>query len=240
MKVALPLLALLTLSGGTLLAQPADRDLGGVWMLRATVDPGLIGLPMGPEMFNIGASLEGGLPYLPWAAAFVAKQRANARINDPLSHCLPIGPVRSHTITFYREIVQLPDQIIILSEYNVTFRRIYTDGRPAPADAAPKVNGHSTGRWQGDTLLVETTGFIDGAVWLDAFGSPLTDAAKITERFRLVGQDELAIEVTVDDPKAYTKPWTVTLQQQRVPGVVLDESFCAEEQLVDLVSAAGE
>ena len=171
---------------------------------------------------------------MPWAAAFVAKQRANARVDDPLSHCLPIGPIRSHTIAFYREIVHLPDQIIILSEYNVTFRRIYTDGRPAPAHVAPKVNGYSSGRWQGDTLVVETTGFLDG------FGSPLTAAAKVTERFRRTGEDELTIEVTVDDPKAYSIPWTVTLQQRRMRDVALDESFCAEEQLVDLVTAAAE
>ena len=79
-----------------------------------------------------------------------------------------------------------------------------------------------------------------GAVWLDGFGSPLTAAAKVTERFRRTGEDELTIEVTVDDPKAYSKPWTVMLQQRRMRDVALDESFCAEEQLVDLVTAAAE
>jgi hypothetical protein len=218
---------------------PSGRpDLSGVWRLRATTDPGLIGLPMGPEMFNIGASLANGLPYRSWAEATVAAQRADGRANDPLSHCLPIGLVRAHTITFYREVVQLPDQVLLLSEHNAEFRRVYTDGRPVPTDVPPKVNGYSSGRWEGDALVVETTGFRDGAVWLDGFGSPLTDAAKITERFRRPSFDSLAIELTVEDPKAYTESWTVMLTQELVEGVDLEESFCAEEQLVELVSRA--
>jgi hypothetical protein len=174
---------------------PSGRpDLSGVWRLRATTDPGLIGLP--------------------------------------------IGLVRAHTITFYRELVQLPDQVLLLNEHNAEFRRVYTDGRPAPTDVPPKVNGYSSGRWEGDALVVETTGFRDGAVWLDGFGSPLTDAAKITERFRRPSFDTLAIELTVEDPNAYTESWTVTLTQELVEGVDLEESFCAEEQLVELVSRA--
>lgn len=259
MRIAMASAVLATLLDVAVLAQPVERrssaapgegsapapqlpsgrpDLSGVWMLRPTIDPGLIGLPLGPEMFDIGASLEGGLPYQPWAAATVAAQRADGRANDPLSHCLPIGPVRAHTITFYREVVQLADQVLLLGELNAEFRRIYTDGRPTPTDVPPKVNGYSSGRWVGDTLVVETRGFRDGTVWLDAYGSPLTDAAKITERFHRSSFATLTIEITVEDPKAYTKPWTVMLTQELVEGVDLDESFCAEEELAELVSKA--
>jgi len=207
-------------------------DFSGVWMLQATRDWGLIGLPSGPEFGNIGASLPGAtLPYQPWAAAYVEETKANGRSLDPLSHCFAIGPVRSHAVTFYREIVQLPNKIVFLNEYNSSYRQVFTDGRPVPDDFVPSLNGYSTGTWQGDVLVIETTGFLDGALWLDNNGSPLTDAARITERFRRPSVERLEIELTVDDPKAYTAPWTVTLHQNLVPNVELLEATCSEEQL---------
>src|SRR5438094_224744 len=98
---------------------------------------------------------------------------------------------------------KLPGLVVILSERDVTFRQIFTDGRPLPTDPEPSFNGYSTGRWVKDTLIVETIGLRDG-LWIDRAGSPLTDAARITEKFRRVNVGRLAIEVTVDDPKAYT------------------------------------
>ena len=212
-------------------------DLSGIWILEATVDPGFLGLPYGPAFLNIGASLEGGLPYQPWAAERVAETSANLRAKDPLSNCLPIGPVRSHTIPSYRRMIQLPDKILLLNEYNSSFRVIFTDGRALPADPIATLTGYSTGKWVDDRLVVETTGFRDRAVWLDAAGSPLTNAAKITERFRRTSLGELEIELTVDDLKAYTRPWTVTLHQKLAPDIDLVESFCSEEELVTLQEA---
>jgi hypothetical protein len=226
------------------LAAPAPRlpngrpDLSGVWVMRATQGPGFLGLPFGPEFMNIGAGIDGGLPYRPWAAAHVTETRAHDRIRDPLTHCLPIGPVRMHTITFYREIVQLSEKIILLNEYNTTYRQIFLDGRPLPENPVPTLNGYSTARSENDTLIVETRGLRDGAIAADGFGSPLTAAAKITERFRRVTVGELQIELTVDDQKAYTKPWTVTLVQHLAPDLELAEAVCAEEALTSLVAAA--
>ena len=101
---------------------------------------------------------------------------------------------------------------MILNELGASYRQIFTDGRPLPADPNPTWNGYSTGKWDGDTLVVQTNGLRDGT-WLDFVGNPLTESARITERFRRLNFGQLEIEITVDDQKAYTKPWTVTLSQ---------------------------
>jgi hypothetical protein len=104
------------------------------------------------------------------------------------------------------------------------------DGRPLPSDPQPSFNGYSTGRWVDDTLLVESNGFRDG-IWLDAYrGNPLTEVAKITERFRRINYGQLEIEVTIDDPKAYTKPWTVKLVQNIVLDTDFLETYCTENE----------
>ena len=121
--------------------------------------------------------------------------------------CLPIGIVRLHTMALLKKIVQVPGLLVILNEHNATYRQIFTDGRPLPDDPNPSWVGYSSGRWEGDTLVVQSAGFRDG-LWLDANGSPLTDAARITERFRRPTFGKLEIDVTVDDPKAYRAPWT--------------------------------
>ncbi|HEY7333800.1 MAG TPA: hypothetical protein VH639_02875 [Bryobacteraceae bacterium] len=108
--------------------------------------------------------------------------------------------------------IQTPGLVVIMNEFNTSYRQIFTDARPLPADPNPSWNGYSTGKWDGDTLVVETSGFRDG-LWLDATGNPMSDAAKITERFRRVNFGRMEIEIAVDDPKTYTKPWTITLNQ---------------------------
>ena len=116
-----------------------------------------------------------------------------------------------------RKFVQTPAVLVILYEASAGIRQIFTDGRPLPDnDPQPWWYGYSVGRWEGDTLVVETNGLRDDG-WLDIIGSPLTDAAKITERFRRVSYGRMEIDVTVDDPKAYTKPWTVRVNQQIMP-----------------------
>ena len=110
-----------------------------------------------------------------------------------------------------------------------SYREIVTDGRPLPVDPTPSWNGYSSGRWQGDTLVVETVGFRDD-LWLDLAGSPLTNAARVTERIRRPNFGRLEIEVTVNDPKAYTKPWTVRLDQAIVVDTELLDSICLENE----------
>ena len=138
------------------------------------------------------------------------------------------------------KIVQTPGLLVMLHEFNASYRQIFVDGRPLPADPLPSWNGYSTGRWEKDTLVVETIGFREG-LWLDMIGSPLSAAAHITERFQRVSVGTLKVQVTVDDPKAYTKPWTVTLEQHLVPDTELLDDICVENErsnrlLVDGVS----
>ncbi|HUI78981.1 MAG TPA: hypothetical protein VLY24_13730 [Bryobacteraceae bacterium] len=119
--------------------------------------------------------------------------------------------------------------LIILTERNAGYRQIFTDGRPLPEDPNPSWNGYSSGKWEGDTLVVQTTGFRDD-MWLDASGSPLTSAAKVTERYRRPSFGKLQIEITVDDSKAYTKPWTIQLNQPLKADTELLDYICLENE----------
>jgi hypothetical protein len=123
----------------------------------------------------------------------------------------------------------MPDLVVILSERDVTYRQLFLDGRPLPDDPFPTPNGYSTGRWEGDTLVVQTNGLQEG-MWLDRSGSPISEVAKMTERFRRVNFGLLEIDLTVDDPKEYTKPWTVTLRQRIVVDTELMDFHCSENE----------
>jgi hypothetical protein len=142
---------------------------------------------------------------------------------------LPIGPVRLHTFVGFKKITQNPGLLVILYEYNGSYRQIMTDGRPLPADPNPSWNGYSTGNWEGDTLVVETAGFRDD-LWLDISGTPSSDAMRITERFRRINYGNLEIELTVDDLKTYTKPWTVKLNQTLKLDTDLLDYICLENE----------
>jgi hypothetical protein len=149
--------------------------------------------------------------------------------DDPVGFCKPSGVLRLLTFPPPRKFVQMPGLFLILSERDVTFRQIFTDGRPLPADPSPSWNGYSVGRWEGDTLVVQTNGLRDGA-WIDRSGSPLTEAAKITERYRRPSLGLVQVEVTVDDPKAYLRPWTVTLNQRLAADTELLDYHCTDNE----------
>jgi hypothetical protein len=144
-----------------------------------------------------------------------------------------------HTHPQPRKIIQTPDVLVIMYEANHGLRQIFTDGRSLPSkDADPWWYGYSVGKWEGDTLVVETRGFLDREpLWLDVRGSPLTEAATVIERFRRPNYGTLEIEVTVDDPKAYTKPWTVRLTQRLLPDTELIEFICEERDAIHYVGA---
>ena len=125
--------------------------------------------------------------------------------------------------------MQAPGLIVFLTERNASYRQIFTDGRPLPEDPNPSWSGYSTGRWEGDTLVVETNGFGDGQ-WLDRAGSPLSSAATMTERLRRPNYGTLEIELTVNDPKAYTRPWTIPLKQSIVLNTELLDYICLENE----------
>jgi hypothetical protein len=207
-------------------------DLSGLWIIPTQRQPNA-NFPgcaaVADEFINIAASLKGGLPYQPWAAELVKARRSEERVNDPMSRCVPIGPVRLHTWNGPQKFAQTPGLLIIMNELDTTFRQIFTDGRPLPADPNPSWNGYSSGNWEGDTLVIHTNGFRDG-MWLDATGNPMTDAAQITERFRRINFGNLEIEITVDDPKAYKNPWTVKIGQVIQLDTDLLDYVCADNE----------
>jgi hypothetical protein len=227
-----------TADGKPNLSAPTPRtadgkpDFSGTWDVehdRECPKGGCVDFPPSQSFGNIAWSLKDGLPLQPWAAELAKSRKASLRKDDPLSHCLPIGILELHTIPFFRKMIQVPGLLLILHEYNATYRQIFTDGRPQPADPQPGWDGYSSAKWDGDTLVVETTGFRDG-IWLDTSGDPITDAAKVTERFRRVNYGRLEIEVTVDDPKAYTKPWTIKLNQFLQLDTDLLDYVCLENE----------
>ena len=180
--------------------------------------------------FDIGAGMPGGLPFQPWALALKKQRMADNMKDNPDAHCLPMGNMQFHTHPQPRKIIQAPKVIVLLYEGNAGIRQIFLDGRPLPNnDPQPWWYGYSTGKWEGNTLVVQTSGFRDGG-WLDVAGSPLTAQATMTERFRRPNFGTLEIEVTVNDPKAYTRPWTVNLTQRLLPDEELIEFICAENE----------
>lgn len=181
------------------------------------------------QFFDIGSTLKDGLPFQPWAAELRKVRVTQNNKDNPDAHCLPIGLMQLHTHPEPRKIIQSPGEIVILYEANGGLRQIFTDGRPLPRDAQPWWYGYSTGHRDKDTLVVETNGFRDD-VWLDVEGSPLTEAGKMTERFRRVNYGNMEIEVTVDDPKAYTKPWTVKINHRLMLNTELIEFVCQENE----------
>lgn len=214
-------------------------DLSGVWVnggqgaagRRAggppPVDPDA---PPMPTFFNAGQNLPGGLPFQPWAADLRKERTATNARDNPDAHCLPMGFLQFHLHPQPRKIVQTPNVTLIVYEANFGLRQIFTDGRSLPPEEAnPTWEGYSIGKWDGDTLVVQSSGFRDGG-WLDVNGSPFTDKLKLTERFRRPNYGTLVMDITVDDPKAYTKPWTVRITQRLTPEDELIEFVCNENE----------
>ena len=223
-------------------------EFSGVWIRYDGPEPN--GPPNRPPLVkggNAGAGFKDGLPFQPWAAELQKKRAADNGLNDPDGLCLPQGPLQYHIDPQPLKIVQMPRQILYISESNYGLRTIYMDGRslPPPGDVQPYWHGYSIGRWDGDTLVVESNNFhgVDpnnvaprtltalGYGWLDHRGSPYTEAMKLTERFRRLNYGLLDIELTVDDPMAYTKPFSVRVLQRAVlDGSDLIEFICHENQ----------
>ncbi len=184
--------------------------------------------PVG-QFFNIGAGLPGGLPPMtPWAATLRAQRKADNNKDNPDALCEPLGLTQLHMHPQPRKIIQTPREIVVLYEANGNTRDILMDGRGLPNnDPTPWYYGYSVAHWDGDTLVVETTGFRDD-VWLDVEGSPLTNTGKMTERWRRPKFGLMQIDITIEDPKAYTKPFTVRVNHQLMPDSALMEFVCEE------------
>jgi hypothetical protein len=147
----------------------------------------------------------------------------------PGTNCLPVGIPLVTNFSEFSKIVQTPGLIIMLLELNNSYRQIYTDGRKLPADPSPSWLGYSTGRWEGDTLVVETNGLNDKG-WLDAQGHPQSEAMQITERYHRRDFGHMDVETTFDDPKMYTRPFTIKVNQLLQPDTDVLEYVCAENE----------
>jgi hypothetical protein len=221
------------LSAPTPTAPDGKPDLSGVWL----PDPDPNGVPRGvendifPKYFvNIAEDMKPeDVPLLPWAAALFKERLANQGKDDPIAHCQPTGVPALGTIPLPYKIIQTPRLIVILYEENTVFRQIFLDGRKPSPDAEPRWMGYSVGAWSGDTLVVDTVGFNDRS-WLDRMGHPHSDGLHVIERFRRRDTGHLDVEVTIDDPKAYTKPITYTQKQTLIADEDLLEYFCAENE----------
>jgi hypothetical protein len=198
--------------------------------------------PKGPPVatfFEAGGNMEGGLPFTDWARDLKKKRTDLQARDNPDANCLPMGFLQFHQQPQPRRIMSVANPKMLLIEYeaNHGLRHIYMDGRKLPpqGDPQPWWYGYSVGHWDGDTLIVETNnlrGAEDSAYdgWLDVNGSPYSEQAKFTEKFRRPAYDHLQIDVTVEDPKAYTKPWTVRIDQRLIADQDLIEFECNENQ----------
>ena len=197
--------------------QPDGKpDLSGVW----TPAPGYIG--------DITRDMkQGELPIQPWAADLYKQRRDTLSKDDPTGWCVPGGVPRSTVVPYPFKILHAPGMVVILYEAVHHFRQIFLDGREIPKDPNPTWLGYSVGKWEGDTLVVETRGFGDNN-WLDNFGHPGTEQLRVTERFRRRDFGHIDAEFIIDDPKAYTKPWSVKVLLTAAPDDELMEYVCAE------------
>ena len=179
--------------------------------------------------FNIALGVKGGMPYRPATEALVKKRSADNSKDDPHARCMPDTFLRTYGLPHYGKYIQVPGMLVMLNEVNAAYRQIFTDGRALPHDPTPTWNGYSVGRWEGDTLVVNSIGFRDD-LWLDMAGNFITEQARITERIRRPDYGHLTIDVTVDDPKAYTRPWDITLKMRIVVDTELIDEFCLENE----------
>jgi hypothetical protein len=181
--------------------------------------------------FELGANVQGGLPFTPWAAALRKEREAANAKDNPDALCLPMGITQFHMHGQPRKVLHTPELLTIIYEANYGLRYIYTDGRSLPPQGEPQPwwYGYSVGKWDGDTLVIETNNLRDDG-WLDVRGSPLTDQARIVERIRRPAYGKVEIDITIEDPKAYTKPFTVRVNQQISPDNEPIEFICNENQ----------
>jgi len=169
-----------------------------------------------------------GVPFQPWARAlFDQRKDGSHSLEDPDAHCLPQGVPKIDAVAYPYKFVQTPNSMVIIYEIFTFWRQVFTDGRAMDPDANPSWMGYSTGKWEGDTFVVDTGGF-NGKAWLDQLGRPSTERLHVIERFRRVDYGHMKIEITIDDPGAYTRPWTVSEEAHLRPGWEPQEFICNE------------
>ena len=194
-------------------------DLSGIWQTN------------GPKFLrNIAADLKpGDISFTPAGAALYKQRQEHPGIGESDSRCLPQGVPKISATPVPYKIIQMPGEVVILYEAFTLYRQIFTDGRPLPKDPQPSWLGYSIGHWEADALVVDTIGF-NGETWLDQEGHPLSDAGHVTERYRRRDFGHMDLQITIDDPKMYTKPWTVKEDPVLIPDTELLEFVCNENE----------
>lgn len=212
-----------TADGRADLAAPAPRGangrplLAGVWRPAPTIIGDIArGMPPGAT-----------LPIRPWAQDLLKRRIANDAREDPSAKCIVGGVPRNNFVPYPLRILETPGIVAVLYEAIQSFRQIFTDGRELEKDPNPAWLGYSVGRWDGDVFVVTSNGFNDD-VWLDNLGTPATGQLRVTERFIRRSVGRMDIEITIDDPKTYTRPWTVTQPLALVADGELIEYICQE------------
>ena len=191
-------------------------DFSGVW-----------GLDAGPSLFFIAGALKPE-EMKPEVVKLLQERDERVQADDPSVHCLPEGPRFGHFVGFPKKIVQTSSLMVILGE-DLTYRQIFLDGRPLPTDPNPSFMGFSVGRWDGDTLVVDTVGYKD-RTWLDFAGNPHSEKLRVTERWRRLSFGRIEIEETFTDPEYYSRPLNVKVAGTLVPDTDLLEYVCAENE----------
>ena len=206
------------------LAAPSPRmpdgkpDLSGVWLTR------------GGYTRDIAKDLKPGeVSFQPWAAALYQHRVDTNGKDDPQARCVLSGVPRENVVPYPFKILNTKGAIVILYEALHSYRQIFMDGRSLPKDPNPTWMGYSVGHWDGDTLVVESAGFVDNN-WLDNSGHPGTESLRLTERFKRRDYGHIDLQITVNDSKAYTKPWTVNLELTLMPDGELIEYVCDENE----------
>jgi hypothetical protein len=207
------------------LAAPTPRmpdgkvDLSGIWLHDSM-----------PYFRDLARDIPGGAPMQPWAAKLYEERKADLHAKDePDANCLPQGVPKINGAPAPWKIIPLPGSVVILYEAFGQWRQIQMDGRTTVPDPNPSWLGYSTGRWDGDALVVTTNG-LNGKTWLDTSGHPTTEALTVTERFRRPSFGRMEIDITIDDPKTYTKPWGATIRARLLPDTELLEFVCLENE----------
>ena len=239
-----------TKDGKVNLAAPAPRvggkpDLSGIWQVEPTPlaeltalfgDVAALAVPgddprtFTKYVFNILADFKPEeAPLRPEFAEIFGKRAQVLGLDIPTSHCLPGGIPFSMLLPFPTKIVQTPGLIVMLLEGDGTSRRVYMDGRKHPIDPQPLWMGYSVGHWEGDTLVVDTRGFNDQS-WLDGFGHPHSEDMRVTEHFHRRDFGHMDVQITIDDPKVYTKPFSIRVTHRLLPDTDILESYCAENE----------
>jgi len=204
-----------------------SRDLSGIWMVRGTY-----------RVFNEELSVERPAVFTAWGQAQFDSHKTSrgpravvpALGNDPIGVCDPMGVPRILLYDTPTEFVQAPGRIIQFFERSHKWRTIWMDGRPHPTHEEPAYHGYALGKWDGDTLVVESTGF-DERAWLDQYGSPHSESMRLTERWHRVNRETIELNMTIQDPKTYTKTLlsgTKTFKLQ--PGAEILEAHCVPSE----------